>query len=127
MQTDIPAHNLSSRNSSHHLSSFWSYSLFMNAITQIPVEQMHFSSSHVSTRHVLILYTPSDHVLDITFSYLCKSSLVVSGGYPPLCPFPSIFVWPLLTEPCLFMLFRLFKDRRNGFEMNLFRLLVVDV
>ena len=31
--------------------------------------------------------------------------------------------WARFTEPCRFILFRLFKERRNGFEMNLFLLL----
>lgn len=45
-----------------------------------------FHSAHVSTSFLSWL-----------FSYLSKSLLVVSGGDPPLCPFPSIVAWPLLT------------------------------
>lgn len=30
-------------------------------------------------------------------SYLCKGS-IMSGGYPPLCPFPSMFVWPFFSH-----------------------------
>lgn len=49
----------------------------------------------------LALHSPCGSVVGLLLSYLCRSSPVVSGGYPPHCPFPSISVWLLLTLSAL--------------------------
>lgn len=60
-----------------------------------------FTAKCACASQVCALYSPCDSVVGLIFSYLCKSSPAVSGGYPPHCPFPSISVWLLLTLSAL--------------------------
>lgn len=71
-------------------SAFWKwYDIHQSRHHQNPVEQIQFSYNCVTQTHRPEAPAPSD----FTCSYLFIRSLV-SGGYPPLCPFPSMLLRP---------------------------------